>query len=88
MKIGSIRLLPRDQLRKETVLRYQRFIFAVFNDFPTIYYNNAVALPNGRQPVRDHDTGAFEFSQRVRDLFLCQVVERGGRFVKKQDFRF
>ena len=57
---SAVKPLPSDKLRKEAVLCNQLVIFAVFDDLSVIQHEDPVALLDGRKPVRNYDSGAFQ----------------------------
>lgn len=79
---NAVQPLTGDQLGKEAVLFDQLLISAVLNDLSLIQNDDPVALPDGRQAVRDDDSGTLEAVQGLRNLFLRQVVQRARCFIK------
>ena len=76
--------LPGHQFREEALLFQQLVIGAVLNDVASVQHQNAVTLADGGQPVGNDDAGAAEAVQRLRHLFLGDVVQSAGGLVKNQ----
>ena len=82
-----IQPLPPDQLREESVLGDQLVICALFLNPSPVQHENAAAVPDSREPMRDHDPCTLELVQRFGYLLLRAVIQRGGRLIQDQDLR-
>jgi len=62
---------------------------AVLDDMAGLHYDDAIHLPECRQPVRDRDYGLVRHDalKRRLDGVLAFAVERRGRFVEDQNRR-
>jgi len=63
-----------------------------FKDFSVLHHQNAVRVPDRRQPVRNHDNRLLprldQLVQRLLHLELTLRVQSRGRLVEEQDFGF
>src|SRR5260370_131142 len=75
----------------ESFFREQIFVAAALHDTPSFQYVDAVRVHNRGKAVRDQYGDGIaarsHVSNRLADLFLCQGVQRRGRFVEHQQFR-